>query len=70
MDGEEIPQLEEEEEEQDDSPYFDNLITHHNTHQESEHIHQEYSTQLQDLDDNQYYQKIAQAHELHYSIPV
>ena len=33
-------------------------MTHHNTHQASEHTQQEYFSHLQDLDDNQYYTKI------------
>ena len=74
VDDEEIPYLEEEEEEeeehQDDSPHSDNLLTHHNTHQESECICQEYLAQLPNLDDNQYYHQIDQAQELQYSIPV
>ena len=72
MDGEEIPQLEEEDEEEDHSSYHlsPHLITHHNTHQESECKHQEYSAQLQDLDDDQYYQEIDQPQDLQYSLPV
>ena len=34
---------------------FDSFMTHHNTHQASEHIWQEYFSHLQDLDNNQYY---------------
>ena len=37
---------------------FDSFIAHHNTHQASEHIRQEYFSHVQDLDDNQYYTKI------------
>ena len=36
-------------------------MTHHNTHQASEHIQQEYFSHLQDLDDDQYYTKIDRA---------
>ena len=36
-------------------------MTHHNTHQASEHIRQEYFSHLQDLDDDQYYVKIDRA---------
>ena len=32
-------------------------MAHHNTHQASEHIQQEYFSHLQDLDDDQYYAK-------------
>ena len=33
-------------------------MAHHNTHRASEHIQQEYTSQLQDLDNDQYYAKI------------
>ena len=36
-------------------------MTHHNTHQASEHIWQEYFSHLQDLDDDQYYAEIDRA---------
>ena len=36
-------------------------MTHHNTHQASEHIQQEYFSHLQDLDDDQYYFEIDRA---------
>ena len=53
----EIPELEENsEEEQFDN--FNSFMTHHNTHQASKHIWQEYFSHLQDLDDDQYYAKI------------
>ena len=67
-DDKEIPQLEEEDRHY--SLHFDNFISHHNTHQESECICQEYSAQLQSLDNNQYYHEIDQVHQLQYSIPV
>ena len=40
---------------------FDSFMTHHNTHQASEHIQQEYFSHLQDLDDDQYYTEIDRA---------
>ena len=55
MDGEEVLDIEEEEYEQEQGISNNNLITHHNTHQESEQICWEYSTQLQDLEVTQYY---------------
>ena len=36
-------------------------MAHHNTHQASEHIQQEYRSHLQDLDDDQYYAEIDRA---------
>ena len=36
-------------------------MAHHNTHQASEHIRQEYFSHLQDLSDEQYYAKINSA---------
>ena len=53
----EIPKLEEDSD-QDQFTDLDNLITHHNTHQESERIQQEYFTTLQNLSDDEYYTEI------------
>ena len=53
----EIPKLEEISEEE-QFVDFDSFMAHHNTHQASEHIQQEYFSHLQDLDDDQYYTKI------------
>ena len=53
----EIPELEENSEEEQFAD-FDSFMTHHNTHQASEHIQQEYFSHLQDLDDDQYYVEI------------
>ena len=47
----EIPKLEEDSD-QDQFADIDTFITHHNTHQESERIQQEYFTTLQNLSDN------------------
>ena len=52
-----IPELEENSEEEQFAD-FDSFMTHHNTHQASKHIQQEYFSHLQDLDDEQYYVKI------------
>ena len=56
----EIPELEENLEEEQFAD-FDSFMAHHNTHQASEHIRQEYFSHLQDLDDDQYYAKIDRA---------
>ena len=53
----EIPELEENSEEE-QFTNFDSFMTHHNTHQASEHIRQEYFSHLQDLDNDQYYAEI------------
>ena len=53
----EIPELEENSEEEQFTD-FDSFMAHHNTHQASEHIQQEYFSHLQDLDDDQYYAEI------------
>ena len=52
-----IPELEENSEEE-QFANFDSFMTHHNTHQASEHRWQEYFSHLQDLDDDQYYAEI------------
>ena len=64
----EIPKLEEDSD-QDQFADLDNFITHHNTHQESERIQQEYFATLQNLSDNEYYTEIDRT-ELQYHIPV
>ena len=53
----EIPELEEDSD-QDQFPDFNNFITHHNTHQESERIQQEYFATLQNLSDDEYHTEI------------
>ena len=55
-----IPELEENLEEEQFID-FDSFMTHHNTHQASEHIRQEYFSHLQYLDDDQYYAEIDRA---------
>ena len=49
-----IPELEDDSD-QDQFADPNNLVTHHNTHQESERIRQEYFANLQNLSDNEYY---------------
>ena len=56
----EIPELKENSEEEQFAD-FDSFMAHHNTHQASEHIQQEYFSHLQDLDDEQYYTEIDRA---------
>ena len=52
-----IPDLEENSEEE-QFANLDSYMAHHNTYQASQHIHQEYQSQLHDLDDDQYYVEI------------
>ena len=62
-----IPELEENSEEE-QFANFDSFMTHHNTHQASEHIWQEYFSHLQDLDDDQYYAEIDRANFPQYTL--
>ena len=64
----EIPQLEtdpKEEQSQDLQMY----LTHHNTYEESQCIHREYSTRLLGLDDDRYYQQIDRAYQTYGPLP-
>ena len=63
-----IPELEEDSD-QDQFTDLDTVITHHNTHQESEQIGQEYFATLQTLSDDEYYIEIDRA-EFQYHTPV
>ena len=45
------------------------LITHHNTHSESKQIRWDYTQQLLDLMDNQYYEEETPVNQLQYSSP-
>ena len=68
-DSEEIPELEED---WDNGQFADaesTLITHHNTHSESECIRWDYTQQLLDLLDNQYYEEETPVNQLQYSSP-
>ena len=67
INNQDIPEIEEDEPE--DHTSYCHLITHHNTPQESERIRQEYSNQLQNIDNQQYYQKIDQDPQLTYYLP-
>ena len=62
-DSEEIPELEED---CDNGQFADaesTLITHHNTHSESKQIRWDYTQQLLDLMDNQYYDREKYMHQ-------
>ena len=63
----EIPELEENSEEEQFTDFY-SFMAHHNTHQASEHIRQEYFSHLQDLDDDQYYTKIDTANSPQYPL--
>ena len=65
--SDEIPELEED---WDNGLFADaesTLITHHNTHSESEHIRWDYTQQLLDLTNNQYYKEETPVSHLQYS---
>ena len=67
----EILQLEEEED-WENGQFTDadtNLINRHNTHSENERIQKEYTEQLLDLTDNQYYSEEYPPVQLQYSVP-
>ena len=68
IDSEEIPELED----WDNGQFADaesTLIIHHNTHSESERIRWDYTQQLLDLTDNQYYEEETPVNQLQYSSP-
>ena len=68
IDQAEIPQLEanpKEEQSQDLQTY----LTHHNTYEESQHIHREYRARLLELDDDRYYQEIDSAYQTYGPLP-
>ena len=68
IDQAEIPQLEDdtkEEQLQDLQTY----LTHHNTYEESQHIHRDYRARLLELDDNRYYQEIDRAYQTYGPLP-
>ena len=44
-------------------------LTHHNTYEESQHIHREYRARLLELDDNRYYQEIDNAYQTYGPLP-
>ena len=59
----------EEDSDQDQFADLDTFITHHNTHQESKRIQQEYFATLQNLSDDEYYTEIDRT-EFQYHTPV
>ena len=63
-----IPELEEDSD-QDQFADLDTFVTHHNTHQESERIQQEYVATLQNLSDDEYCTEIDRT-EFQYHTPV
>ena len=66
-DSEEIPELEEDWDNKQFEDAVSTLITWHNTHSESERISQDYTQQLLDLSDNQYYEEETPVNQLQYS---
>ena len=62
IDQTEIPQLEDDTEEE-QSQDLQTYLTHHNTYEESQHIHRDYRARLLELDDNRYYQEIDRAYQ-------
>ena len=61
----EIPQLESDIDEEEDGQFEDiqTYLDHHNTYQESQNIHKEYTKRLLDLDDERYYRDIDRMYE-------
>ena len=68
IDQAEIPQLETNHEEE-QFPDLQTYLTHHNTYEESQHIHREYRARLLELDDNRYYQEIDNAYQTYRPLP-
>ena len=44
-------------------------LTHHNTYEESQRIHREYSARLLELNDERYYQQIDRAYQIYGPLP-
>ena len=61
----EIPELESESNEEEEGQFEDiqTYLDHHNTYQESQNIHKEYTKRLLDLDDERYYRDIDRMYE-------
>ena len=61
----EIPQLESDIDEEEEGQFEDiqTYLDHHNTYQESQNIHKEYTKRLLDLDDERYYRDIDHIYE-------
>ena len=65
----EIPQIETDPEEEEQSQDLQTYLTHHNTYEESQHIHKEYRARLLELDDDRYYQEIDHAYQIYGPLP-
>ena len=61
----EIPELESDSNEEEEGQFEDiqTYLDHHNTYQESQNIHKEYTKRLLDLDDERYYRDIDRMYE-------
>ena len=61
----EIPELEGDSNEEEEGQFEDiqTYLDHHNTYQESQNIHTEYTKRLLDLDDERYYRDIDRMYE-------
>ena len=68
IDQAEIPQLEANPKEK-QSQDLQTYLTHHNTYEESQHIHREYRARLLELDDDRYYQEIDSAYQTYGPLP-
>ena len=67
MNYSEIPQLESDIDEEEEGQFGDiqTYLDHHNTYQESQNIHKEYTKRLLDLDDERYYRDIDHMYEIY-----
>ena len=68
IDQAEIPQLEDNTEEE-QSQDLQTYLTHHNTYEESQHIHRDYRARLPELDDDRYYQEIDRVYQTYRPLP-
>ena len=68
-DSEEIPELEYDWDNGQGTNTESTLITHHNTHSQSECLRRDYTQQLLDLSDNQFYEQETPVNQLQYSCP-
>ena len=68
IDQAEIPQLEDDTEEE-QSQDLQTYLTHHNTYEESQHIHRDYRAKLLELDDDRYYQEIDRVYQTYGPLP-
>ena len=68
IDQAEIPQLEDDPKEE-QSQDLQIYLTHHNTYEESQHIHRDYRARLLELDDDRYYQEIDRAYQTYRPLP-